>query len=557
MPPRREFAVRFDALYVRGGSPPLRALSKAARQRAQSLKMNAGDRSPERPVFVSPQRISDWKAGRNVPSRFEAVLPVLLVLIDRVRRRGEPARLELVSLPSWKRLWERAQPGRPTRAAGSVGCFRDGKSARWDQCATAFVGREKAIADLARMVAETATDRSGPRIVALTGASAVGKTSLLQAGLVPLLESHPQPWTVRILVVGAEPMSCFDDVLDRRDFVDGCARETATNGGAHGGNPRLVIIDQFERIFCHGVDSGMRESFLTMVQRLARTAVVLISCRSSDVAACAELPELVEAVERRRYRLEPMGLAELRAAAELAHGDGTQVETGLIDVVLAALAGRKPDHEPAEISILSRTLASLRRRCTGSRLTVASYRRIGGVVGVIHDAAEAVWEKLGPQERTVTKQILLALVGAHAYTDDARRRIPYRELRCLTDGKVHGPQALDKLVDAKIITVDEGQAYLSHDLLLTWPRLVTWLDRERPALIIRGRTTTDSAEWIAADRDPSLLYRGLRLATAIHYLDNTSELAVEFLRDSMRAEQATGELRAAEAAIDVGARGNR
>ncbi|WP_433204762.1 reverse transcriptase/maturase family protein [Nocardia sp. CA-107356] len=79
--------------------------------------------------------------------------------------------------------------------------------------------------------------------------------------------------------------------------------------------------------------------------------------------------------------------------------------------------------------------------------------------------------------------------------------------------------------------------YLGHDLLLGWKPLADWLDGERSALLVRGRTAADSSEWIEADRHPSLLYRGLRLATAMNFLDDADEVVVEFLRESSMAEQ--------------------
>ncbi|MHC9296513.1 hypothetical protein ACRCUN_28950 [Mycobacterium sp. LTG2003] len=464
---RREFAARLDALYACGGSPPLRVLANAARQRAQS--MGAGGGRSERPVFVSAQRISDWKMGRNVPARFEAVLPVLLVLIDRVRRRGAAHRPELTSLRSWNRLWEQAQTGRPGRRSG---------------VAVAFAGRSDAVADLAEMVADADGDRLGSRIVVLTGASGVGKTTLLREGLVPLLEAQPRPWVVHVPHFGSGPLTHLEDVAEAVESYDR--------------RPQLVIIDQFERIVAQDIDCEERKSFLRALERLAQVAVVLISCRSGDFPRCTEHDAFVEAAERRRYRLEPMGTSELRAAAEIALGSAADVEAGLVEVVLAALAGRGPHREPAELSILSRVLESMLRQCAGSNLTVASYRRFGGVAAAVHAAADEFWAGLGPDEQAFAKRVILTLVGAHAYTDDARRRIPYRDLRRLTEGPARGAHTLDELINARVVTVDSEHAYLSHDLTLTWPRLVAWLDRERPALIIRARIAANSSEWVAA-----------------------------------------------------------
>ncbi|WP_433204978.1 hypothetical protein ACQP1G_17115 [Nocardia sp. CA-107356] len=532
---RREFAVRFDALYVAGGSPPLRHLASAAHTRARTVKKSGSA------VYVSAQRISDWKAGRNVPSRFEVLLPVLLVLIDGARRRGQISGAELVNLRTWKRLWAQAQAIR-TASVPAATCPFPGAAPYSTQGAAGFMGRETAVRHLAQLVLEAETASRSKRIVALTGASGVGKTSLLQAGLVPALESRqPRSWVTHSVVLGTNPVESLKDLLDHVECVGIAVRKTADIEDAGSPRPHLVIIDQFERVFSENLDHDAREVFLAMMERLTERAVVLISLRVGQIAACTDHSILVDAVGHRGYLLEPMNSNELRAVINSAHRDGIPVAAGVEEVLLAAISGARADrsrlaHEPGELSMLSRTLKILWRERAGSRLTVAGYRRIGGVAGVVDASTDAMWDRLEPNERVIARRILLGLVSVHGDTDDARRRLSYDELRRLA-GNASELAVLDKLVDARMMTIDAGEAYLSHELLLTWTRLADWLDNERPTLLVRGKTAADCSEWIATNRDPSLLYRGLRLANAMNYIDDACEVVVEFLRKSSIAEQ--------------------
>lgn len=107
---RQEFAQRFDDLYRAAGSPSLRGIAVAAKQRMRPDERSGG------PSTVSAQRISDWKAGRNVPARFETLRAVLVVLGLRARRKGAAAP-ELLDLRSWRRLWDTARSPRPARVA--------------------------------------------------------------------------------------------------------------------------------------------------------------------------------------------------------------------------------------------------------------------------------------------------------------------------------------------------------------------------------------------------------------------------------------------------------
>ena len=61
--PREEFARHLNALYAAAGCPSLRSLAGNAQLRARA------GRAPGSAVAVTAQRISDWKAGRNVPAR--------------------------------------------------------------------------------------------------------------------------------------------------------------------------------------------------------------------------------------------------------------------------------------------------------------------------------------------------------------------------------------------------------------------------------------------------------------------------------------------------------
>lgn len=112
---RQEFAHQFGSLYEAGGSPPLRLLATAARQRRQIIRGAAA------PAPASAQRISDWKSGRNVPYRFESLVPVLVVLVERARRRGNTSGVEM-SVRGWKQIWERARDSKSatTLATGPI-----------------------------------------------------------------------------------------------------------------------------------------------------------------------------------------------------------------------------------------------------------------------------------------------------------------------------------------------------------------------------------------------------------------------------------------------------
>ncbi|MFF8873847.1 nSTAND1 domain-containing NTPase [Streptomyces massasporeus] len=195
---RTAFAERLALLYKEAGNPPLKRVSEAV------VRLQRVDERG-RPVRVSAQRISDWRRARNVPAQFPALAAVLHVLIPDARRsRPIPVSPGLYDLGQWQRLWERAVADpvgeRPTGAAsaaeerqrsadetasapGGVCPYRGLASYRRED-ARWFFGRERSTDALVTQLGAVA---GAGGLVMLVGASGAGKSSLLNAGLVPAL----------------------------------------------------------------------------------------------------------------------------------------------------------------------------------------------------------------------------------------------------------------------------------------------------------------------------------------------------------------------------------
>ncbi|MFI6998703.1 ATP-binding protein [Nocardia sp. NPDC050175] len=101
---------RFAELWAAAGNPTLQRVAAATEERLKAA------RTPAQNQRSSMQRISDWRSGRNVPSRFESLDPVLVTLISLARQESGPVPSILSNRSAWKRLWKAAstQPVRPT-----------------------------------------------------------------------------------------------------------------------------------------------------------------------------------------------------------------------------------------------------------------------------------------------------------------------------------------------------------------------------------------------------------------------------------------------------------
>ncbi len=157
---------------------------------------------------ASAQRISDWKAGRNVPARFESLLPVVLTLIDLAKKRGTTLPAKLADPQEWKRLWTASNSWTPDDA-DDIACPYLGLQSYRNTDSDIFFGRKRATEELTELVRHTVRDGGG--IVTLIGASGAGKSSLLAAGLTSEL-AHGN-WHIVTVTPGANPMAALMKAL--------------------------------------------------------------------------------------------------------------------------------------------------------------------------------------------------------------------------------------------------------------------------------------------------------------------------------------------------------
>lgn len=588
--PRILFAHRFTELYEEAGNPTLRRVAAAAEHRMRAAQGN-------RPGGASAQRISDWKAGRNVPARFESLLPVVLTLTDLARKAGNPLPRHLADTKEWQRLWHAATTWNPEEETEAACPYLGLGSYRRENRAL-FFGRTRATTELTTLV------RQSTGIIALVGASGAGKSSLLAAGLIPALTdweittctpgSHPYAALLTALgyppsessgiespsptaISGAEsqsptaesgtgpkaaesvantPEHSAESVADTTD--EAAPSEPRPGSADHAlapradGPRRLVVIDQFEELFTTCTDERERELFLAILDRCARRTddpvAVVLALRADFYAHCLNYLVLQDTLEHRNFLLGPMRTDELaQAVSGPARAAGLELEPGLEELVITELCGAGDHHgrrtyDPGALPLLSHVMAATWQYREGRRLTVTGYRKAGGVVGSVAETAEYAWNELSSAQRSAAKDLLLGLVTVSQDATDTRRAAPRADLLHRAGNPEDATAALELLSRTRLLTLDADSITLTHEIVLTaWPRLRTWIDEDRVGYLVRQRLETDAAEWAAQQRDPTLLYRGTRLENARTHVDPppVGLLAHEFLTAAITARRTT------------------
>lgn len=511
--PVARFAADLRLLRAQAGGPAYRELARLAHYSAASL--------------------SEAASGRKLPS--------LAVTLAYVSACGG-------DIDTWERRWhDLAAELTPTVPADSVRPPYVGLAAFQPADADRFFGRERVVDTLVDKVARR-------RFVVVVGPSGSGKSSLLRAGLLPRRQSH----TV-VMTPGPHPL-------------EECAARLATGvasslHAALRSDPRtlhltalqaladhpddvdlLVVVDQFEEVFTVGGDPAERTQFITALATAAnapnsRTRVVL-GVRADFYTHCARYPELVEALRDGQVLVGPMSTEELReAVTKPALLTGCRVENALVSQVIADATG-----QPGVLPLISHALLETWRRRRGNTLTLTGYTEAGGIGEAVARTAESVYTALSEDQQRWVRHLFTRLVALGEGTEDTKRRIHHDELDAAGPDET---EVLDKLTDARLITLDRDTVEITHEALVRcWPRLRGWLTDDRDGLRTHRQLTEAAGIWEALHRDSGALYRGNRLSQAESWAEGDVQLTTkerEFLTASRQArarEEATVRRRA-------------
>ncbi|TQM28656.1 NACHT and WD repeat domain-containing protein [Nocardia bhagyanarayanae] len=487
---------------------------------------------------ASAQRISDWKAGRNVPARFESLLPVVLTLIDLAKKRGATLPAKLADPQEWKRLWTASNSWTPDDADDTA-CPYLGLQSYRNTDSDIFFGRKRATEELTELVRNTVRDGGG--IVTLIGASGAGKSSLLAAGLATELARGQVNWHIVTVTPGAHPMDALAKSIgtSKPDRSDAASATWPTDG------PRLLIVDQFEELFTVCADEQERDEFLALLDQHATQTdpiAVVLALRADFYARCLDYPVLQESLEKRSYLLGPMRVDELtEAITGPAERAGLKLEAGLDELVITELCGlgdhrTRQSYDPGALPLLSHVMAATWQHREGRKLTIAGYRAAGGVVGSVAATAEQAWSELSDPQQSAAKDVLLGLVTVARDSRDTRRIAARPALQQRSADPLAAAAVLELLARTRLVTLDADSVFLTHEIVLdAWPRLRAWIDENRVGYLVRQRVEADAVEWDSMNRDPALLYRGSRLEAALEH----SAVADGVVRDFLHASRAS------------------
>ncbi|QKT10555.1 nSTAND1 domain-containing NTPase [Rhodococcus sp. W8901] len=543
------FADQLRLLFATAGGPPLKKVVTEASTLTRSL---GGDKP------ASVQRVSDWRSGKRMPATFESVRPVLAVLIRMARplHGGPPPTDGLFSMRQWETWWRSANAVQQGRATGAgtessapalpagVRPYR-GLAPYREKDERLFFGRRHSVSALVGAVLSA----QGQGLVVVTGASGVGKSSFVQAGLIPELRGHDREggratFAPVVFTPGAHPLAALVTAVPElgdwgeepdHQHIESALARAAVRMQA---NQLLLVVDQIEELFTQCADPGERARFLTILDFAAtaragaepsETASVVATMRSDFYAQALAYPVLARALEQRSKAVSPLLREDVvEVITQPARMIGLKLEPGLVDLILNDLGVLTAGEGSGTVlPLVSHLLDTMWERRRGGQLTIANYRATGGVLGSIAAAAERAWGQLDEQGRVLARAMMVHLVYVTSTGTDVKIRRTLSQLVAFESNDTGAARrVIDHFVNARVLVVDGDDVELIHDAVIdTWPRLKTWIQEDRSYSALRQQVETDAVHWEHADRNHSLLYHRGRLDLLAEHAANRADSA--------------------------------
>jgi WD40 repeat protein/energy-coupling factor transporter ATP-binding protein EcfA2 len=365
--------------------------------------------------------------------------------------------------------------------------------------------------------------------VALVGSSGSGKSSLINAGLLPylyggFLAEAGSNWRVAICRPGTDPIGnlasvlCMPDVLgeanpsETKRTDEAVLMEVTLRGSSVGlidaiqlarmpSNTRLVlIVDQFEELFRfagvgssqQGEDAAAFVNLLLEAQSRPNLPIYLVLAMRSDyIGDCARFRGLPEAIMSAIYLIPRMTRDQRRQAIEgpVGVGEGT-IALRLINRLLNDV-GDKPDQLPSMQHALMRTWEYWQVHRTGeSPIDLDDYNAVGGLAKALSNHADDAFNKLPDDEsRRIARLAFQTLTGKDVNSREARHPATVETIAAVA--KVD-PEAVIKVINhfreperaflTPVWGIDiSGQSIIdiSHESLIRgWDSLRNWVLEE-------------------------------------------------------------------------------
>lgn len=427
--------------------------------------------------------------------------------------------------------------------------------------AAVFFGRSKQINTLLQRV--SAQINYGRAFCLLLGSSGSGKSSLVNAGILPALisesgfdgfrvESYCQldfadiskdrlfldlASTLLDLEINEAPVlsDMSADILSEllqnapEQVIQRCQMAVKQSQTTHIKPYLFLFIDRLEVLLSSPVFSEQeRSNFLTVIEQLATSGCMIIfsACRNDFYPQVVNQPSLMAGkANGAHFDLLPPTRSELKQMIRLpalAAGLSWQLDPEHqtpLDEMLCNDTANNPDALP----MLQYTLQQLYlQRSEDDELLVSEYQALGGIEGAIGQKAEQVFTQLPKQQQTQLSLVLSKLITLHADGETLTSRAA-RWDELTTPAQTQLAQAMvDSRLFVSHLKNEQACFSLAHEALLRqWQRAIDWINQHQQSLAIKSRLQIATERWLNEQKHADfLLAQGKPLQEAQSLINN-------------------------------------
>jgi WD40 repeat protein/energy-coupling factor transporter ATP-binding protein EcfA2 len=428
-----------------------------------------------------------------------------------------------------------------------------------------FYGRKRLIENLVR-------DLRTNNLILLLGASGSGKSSLVQAGLIPELAKSSNLIKLSFVPNKDPFMSLYSSVLslvlsnsqqyEQSDAKFSLISETTTfseranvlidivkNLKRDPDSQWLIFIDQFEEIFTLSSENERNpfiQGLINLIQYLTETqnnfVKIILTMRTDFLDRFNAYPDL-EAITQRHIRfVSEMTDRELKLVImNPAARHGIEVDQDLIELIFGDFRGQS-----RSLPLLQYTLDLLWKTddLSGFKLNQKTYtdETFGRVGGALQKQAEKIYQDFEKQSKgEIVEKIFVRLV---TITADGKR-VSDRQNKSKFTGEMGIVDDLVKKHRLLVAGRQEDMVEIAHEALIgSWQRLQDWITKYEKEIILERQFKEAAQDW-EKDKN-SVLWPDRRLDQIIKlykekFLFHPSPVDIKFINESWEKRQETRE----------------